>query len=172
MKRGKLRQIHTHGDHHVNINTETRVMLLPQDKGHQRLPVNHQKLGKKSKEQTLATPWPQTSSLQTWETVHFSGLSHPFVVLCHGALETNIQPLRMSQWNGALVSHSRTSLITTFARGVTSIPVSASKLLHSPMDPKIKFPNKTSAPSPWLRLCFLMGIHRTRHLPLEGQPSA
>ena len=36
------------------------------------------------------------------------------------------------------------------------------------MDPKIKFPDKTSAPSPWLRLCFLMGIQRTRHLPLEG----
>ena len=40
------------------------------------------------------------------------------------------------------------------------------------MDPKIKFPNKTSAPSPWLRLCFLMGIHRTRHLPLEGSATS
>ena len=84
-------QIHTYGDHHVNINTETRVML-PQDKGHQRLPANHQKLGKKSKEQTLATPWPQTSSLQTWETVHFSGLSHPFVVFGY------VSPIKLIQW--------------------------------------------------------------------------
>ena len=57
--------------------------------------------------------------------------------------------------------------------GFTSIPVSAfPKLLHSPAEPKIKFPNKTLAPSPCLRLCFLMGIHRTRHLPMDGSATS